>query len=108
MGSTSKAAMLFYCVALSVVAVGFAVPEKSPKFISMGALECDNITATTSSRKLAQVECPVRFEHVPGLDTVIKSCRGVPSPQRCCGALKTFACPYRDLIDDNDQNGCAS
>lgn len=54
------------------------------------------------------VECPVRFENAPGIDTVIRSCRGVPSPARCCGALKTFACPYSELINDNAQNGCAN
>ena len=34
MGSTSTAAMLFCCVALSVVAVGFAIPQEKNKFIS--------------------------------------------------------------------------
>jgi len=52
--------------------------------------------------------CPVRFDTSPGLDAVVSSCRGVPSAQRCCGAFKTYACPYSDVINDNSENGCAS
>jgi len=54
--------------------------------------------------------CPVRFDHTRGISAVAGSCRDrpVPSAERCCGALKTFACPYSELINDNDHNGCAS
>ncbi|RLM66392.1 uncharacterized protein C2845_PM16G11780 [Panicum miliaceum] len=109
MGSTSTAAMLFCCVALSMVAVGFAVPQEKTKFISMDALDCsNNITETPStSRKLGQGGCPVRFDPSPSMDAVVSSCRGVPSAPRCCGAFKTYACPYSDVINDAE-NGCAS
>ncbi|EES11072.1 uncharacterized protein LOC8060212 [Sorghum bicolor] len=89
-------------------------PKETPKFISMGALECSaNITMTKPARKLGAVVegvCPVRFDHTRGISAVAGSCRDRPrpSPERCCGALKTFACPYSDLINDNDHNGCAS
>jgi hypothetical protein len=51
----------------------------------------------------------VQFEGKPGIQTVINSCRSPqPSAQRCCGAFKAFACPYSDLLNDNENNGCAS
>ena len=50
----------------------------------------------------------MRFDTSPGLDAVVSSCRGVPSAQRCCGAFKTYACPYSDVINNNAENGCAS
>ncbi|OEL29102.1 hypothetical protein BAE44_0009879 [Dichanthelium oligosanthes] len=118
MGSTSTAAMLFYCVALSMVAIGFAVPEENPKFISMDALfECSNNITETAPRKLVAVQgdgnagavgCPVRFDRERGVGRVIRNCRGMPSAERCCGAFKNLACPYSDLINDNSENGCAS
>lgn len=52
--------------------------------------------------------CPVQFQGMPGVKTVIDSCRPPQQAGRCCGALKTFACPYRDLLNDNAVNGCAS
>ncbi|KAK3142161.1 hypothetical protein QOZ80_4BG0343050 [Eleusine coracana subsp. coracana] len=110
MGSTG-AAILFCWVALSVVAVGSAAPaDNNGRFISKEALACSSITET-SHRKLGGLPgvCPVQFEGMPGVSTVINSCRAPqPSARRCCGALKTFACPYRDLLNDNDNNGCAS
>lgn len=98
---------------------------------SVGALECSgNITkkaaAAASARKLIGVHhrrhaafsnddeeagpvCPVRFDHTRGISAVWGSCRDRPvvSPERCCGAFKTFACPYSDLINDA-ANGCAN
>ncbi|TVU15350.1 hypothetical protein EJB05_38868 [Eragrostis curvula] len=112
MGSTGVGAILFYCVALSTIAVGSAAPaDNNGRFISKEALACSNITET-SHRKLEGLPsglCPVQFERMPGIKTVVNSCRPPqPSEQRCCGAFKAFACPYFDLINDNANNGCAS
>ncbi|KAJ1271757.1 hypothetical protein BS78_06G150100 [Paspalum vaginatum] len=111
MGSSSAAAILFCCVALSsLVAVGrSAATEDPPKFISVGALECSSNITKSSSRKLISVRgvCPVRFDEMD-MSTVVSSCRGRPSAARCCGALKDVACPYSDLLNDNENNGCAS
>ncbi|XP_034604761.1 GPI-anchored protein LLG1-like [Setaria viridis] len=82
MGSTSTTTMLLYCIALSMVAVGLAMSGAA--------------------------DSPVRFEHARGIGSVIRSCRGVPSAEWCCGAFKAFACPYSDLLNDNAENGCAS
>ncbi|WVZ86275.1 hypothetical protein U9M48_033082 [Paspalum notatum var. saurae] len=112
MGSSRTAAILFCCVALtSMVAVGrSAATEDATKFISLGALECSSNITKSSSRKLiaARVQvCPVRFDQMD-MSAVVSSCRGRPSAVRCCGALKDVACPYSDLINDNENNGCAS
>lgn len=113
MGSHGATAILFCCVALSsMVALGSAAPEDATKFISVDALECSANATKASSRKLiaAQGVCPVRFDqiHSSSMAAVVSSCRGRPSAARCCGALKAFACPYSDLLNDNAINGCAS
>ncbi|NP_001170506.1 GPI-anchored protein LLG1-like precursor [Zea mays] len=116
-------AVLFYCICIaavvalssSMVAVGSAAPGETPKFISASALECSaNVTEIAKARKLIDVHghglCPVRFDHTRGISAVASSCkdRPLPSPERCCGALKAYACPYSELINDNANNGCAS
>ncbi|CAL5016094.1 unnamed protein product [Urochloa decumbens] len=109
MGSTSTTKVVFFCVAFSMVAVGSAAQENNLKFISMGALECSNVTETeTPGRKLFEAECPVKFQNNRGVNAVARSCRGVPSEKQCCGALKAFACPYSDLLNENAVNGCAN
>lgn len=51
----------------------------------------------------------MRFDHTRGISAIAGSCkdRPFPSAARCCGALKTYACPYSELINDN-ANGCAN
>ncbi|KAL6903648.1 hypothetical protein ACP4OV_004461 [Aristida adscensionis] len=117
MGSTGTG-ILFCCVALSMVAVGSVAAGSStgagtqPKYISADALKASKLNGTGEHRKLAgfQVLCPVRFDkQTAKIDAVGNSCRGpAPSEARCCGALKAFACPYTEYLNDNAINGCAS
>ncbi|KAL6650989.1 hypothetical protein ACP70R_009914 [Stipagrostis hirtigluma subsp. patula] len=112
MGSTG-AGVLFYCVALSMVAVGSATAAGGDiphRFISEDVLKsADNITDTSHRKLIGFPEvCPVKFENNRQIDVVVNSCRGTPTAERCCGALKKFACPYTALINNNERNGCAS
>ncbi|KAF0891832.1 hypothetical protein E2562_011011 [Oryza meyeriana var. granulata] len=97
MGS-STGAILFYCVALSVVAAAVVVSPAA--------------AAETSSRKLIGAAtagagaCPVRFDRMKGYEALGAKCKK-PSPVReCCAAFKALACPYNKLINDVN-NGCA-
>ncbi|KQJ83390.1 GPI-anchored protein LLG1 [Brachypodium distachyon] len=106
MGSPS-AAILFSCVAMSMVAVGSAASNNS-SFISMAALESAD---PASSRKLFGIPmmdqgvCPVRFDQMQHFGRIEATCKGdqVPTSQ-CCDA---FACPYRDELNDLE-NGCST
>ncbi|XP_059666599.1 GPI-anchored protein LLG1-like [Cornus florida] len=71
----------------------------------------DDIFGSHSStgRNLLQAKkaCPVNFEFL-NYTIITSQCKGPQYPPKlCCGALKEFACPYVDELNDLT-NDCAS
>lgn len=53
------------------------------------------------------LDCPVNFEFM-NYTIIIRQCKGPRYPANlCCGALKEFACPYADDLNDLT-NDCSS
>lgn len=54
------------------------------------------------------VDCPVNFKH-QNYSIITRRCKGPRYYGRmCCPALKEFACPFADHLNDVHQNDCAS
>ncbi|XVE49922.1 hypothetical protein DITRI_Ditri01bG0120700 [Diplodiscus trichospermus] len=77
----------------------------SSTHISNGALESHG----TTGRNLLQVKksCSEDFEH-KNYTILTSQCKGPQYPTKsCCGALKEFACPFVDKINDEGSD-CAA
>ncbi|XP_015881429.2 GPI-anchored protein LLG1 [Ziziphus jujuba] len=69
----------------------------------------DSHGSSTSSRSLLQAKksCGVNFE-AQNYTIITSQCKGPQyPPKNCCQALKEFACPFADEIND-EQSDCAS
>ncbi|KAL2475933.1 LORELEI-LIKE-GPI-ANCHORED PROTEIN 1 [Abeliophyllum distichum] len=63
----------------------------------------------SNNRRLLQAKkaCPVNFEF-QNYTIITSKCKGpLYPPKLCCGALKEFACPFAEELDDLS-NDCAS
>ncbi|XAR68024.1 hypothetical protein NMG60_11003004 [Bertholletia excelsa] len=89
---------------LSLLLFAFLTGLASSTLISDDVFESHGLTG----RGLLQVEtaCPVDFEH-QNYTIITSQCKG-PNyiPDQCCNALKQFACPHADAINDL-KNSCA-
>ncbi|XP_042479143.1 GPI-anchored protein LLG1-like [Macadamia integrifolia] len=80
----------------------------SSSFISDNVFESDGSTGHTARTLLqAKKSCSVNFETL-NYTILTSQCKGPQYPAKlCCGALKEFACPYSDQVNDVTTN-CAS
>nr|DAD45495.1 TPA_asm: hypothetical protein HUJ06_003725 [Nelumbo nucifera] len=77
----------------------------SSSFISDDVFECHG--ATGRNLLQAKKSCPVNFESL-NYSIITTQCKGPQYPPKlCCGALKEFACPFADDLNDMT-NDCAS
>ncbi|EEC77571.1 hypothetical protein OsI_16509 [Oryza sativa Indica Group] len=121
MGSST---ILFYCVALSVVAAAAAVvssaaeeaegpQDEAGRFLSAATLASSDSDAKTSRRALTSQEeiiakpCPVEFEQVKGFGELGAKCNDKQTMKECCELFKKIACPYNHLLNDIT-NVCAN
>ncbi|CAL1406578.1 unnamed protein product [Linum trigynum] len=97
--------LCFFCVAcLFFPFFGFAYSN----FISNGALDADHRSAGGPNRVLLQLKkaCNVSFQDMD-YTILTTQCKGPLYPKnQCCDALKQFACPYTNEINDASTN-CA-
>uniref|UniRef100_A0A0E0JIC4 GPI-anchored protein LLG1-like domain-containing protein n=1 Tax=Oryza punctata TaxID=4537 RepID=A0A0E0JIC4_ORYPU len=116
MGSST----LFYCLALSMVAVAAvsstaAAEQVGPNegsHLSAPAMKSSTFAAevheaSSPARKLVDTpgsKCPVKFEKKTGYVELGKKCQKPPYKE-CCELFKKFACPYSKLIN-KIENGC--
>ncbi|KAL6912217.1 hypothetical protein ACP4OV_001022 [Aristida adscensionis] len=85
---------------LSAAALAGAASAAAAPFISDGALQVG--AGSTTGRRLLQAkkDCPMDFEF-KNYTGILSRCKGPKyPPKECCGALKEFACPYKDYIND--------
>ncbi|KAK1292456.1 GPI-anchored protein LORELEI [Acorus calamus] len=91
----SKLCLLFFLV--------FTVASAS--YISDGVFESRGSTARSLLQ--AKKNCPINFEFM-NYTIITSQCKGPKfPPASCCGALKQFACPYAEQLNDLN-NDCAS
>uniref|UniRef100_A0A0E0KSE2 GPI-anchored protein LLG1-like domain-containing protein n=1 Tax=Oryza punctata TaxID=4537 RepID=A0A0E0KSE2_ORYPU len=121
MGSST---ILFYCVALSVVAAAVVssaaeeaeAPQDEASFLSAATLassDSEAKTTETSRRALTGHEeiiakpCPMQFEEVKGYEELGAKCKEKHTMKECCELFKKLACPYNHLFNDIT-NVCAN
>ncbi|KAJ4956628.1 hypothetical protein NE237_013411 [Protea cynaroides] len=89
-------AFLFFLLSTSLAASSFIADNV---FDTRGSTGRNLLQATTS--------CPVGFEFL-NYTIITSQCKGPLYPSNlCCGALKEFACPYAEQLNDGT-NDCAS
>ncbi|KAH7674231.1 hypothetical protein IHE45_08G059400 [Dioscorea alata] len=99
MGSDRRALLVVF---VFLFLAGFG---SSTTYISDGVFQSHGSTG----RNLLQAKknCPVNFEFM-NYTIITSQCKGPRYPANlCCGALKQFACPYADDLNDLT-NDCAS
>ncbi|KAL3851075.1 hypothetical protein ACJIZ3_012957 [Penstemon smallii] len=93
------------CSLIVVICVSLFTALSASTFISDGAFG----SSVLSERRLLQVKkpCPISFEF-QNYNVITSRCRGPDYPANmCCSALKEFACPFADELNDLS-NDCAS
>ncbi|XP_011095640.1 GPI-anchored protein LLG1-like [Sesamum indicum] len=93
------------CCLILVVCLSLSTALSASTFISDGIFG----PSVLSERRLLQAKkpCPVNFEF-QNYTIITSRCKGPQYPPKlCCPALKDFACPFADEINDVT-NDCAS
>ncbi|KAL0399042.1 UNVERIFIED_CONTAM: GPI-anchored protein LLG1 [Sesamum radiatum] len=93
------------CCLILVVCLSLSTALSASTFISDGIFG----SSVLSERRLLQAKkpCPVNFEF-QNYTIITSRCKGPQYPPNlCCSALKDFACPFADEINDLT-NDCAS
>ncbi|KAG8386563.1 hypothetical protein BUALT_Bualt03G0161300 [Buddleja alternifolia] len=93
------------CCLIVVLCFSLFTALSASTFISDGVFG----SSVLSERRLLQAKkpCPVNFEF-QNYTIITSRCKGPAyPPQLCCSALKDFACPYVDELNDLT-NDCAS
>ncbi|KAI3456743.1 hypothetical protein Pfo_013406 [Paulownia fortunei] len=93
------------CCLILVVCLSLVTALSASTFISDGIFG----SSVLSERRLLQAKkpCPVNFEF-QNYTIITSKCKGPQYPPNlCCSALKEFACPYADDLNDLT-NDCAS
>ncbi|GLT83773.1 hypothetical protein SLE2022_020440 [Rubroshorea leprosula] len=99
----------FCFLAVIFLFMGLSVSSSSSSASSISDAVLKSYISSAKSRTLLQApkECPVNFE-VLNYTIITSKCKGPTYPaSSCCAALKEFACPYTDQINDLSNN-CAT